>query len=392
MTVETAEPASATAGPEESTRQTTRSPRLPRLPIDIRSLALSLIAVAVVILLLQHMQAVLIPFVLAALMFYALDPAVDRMQAWHVPRAVGAALMIFIVVASVLGLVYFLQDDAAAMVERLPQGIQRARDQLRSGRGDPPGMLDNVEAAAKEFETPSGKPLQNKQTASGATRVQVEAPAFSASQYLWSGSVGALNAMNQGIMVLFLTYFMLLSNDLYKRKLIEMAGPTLARKKVTVKILEDIAGQIERFLVIQAVTSVLVAVATGLALWSMGLEDAAFWGFLAGVFNTIPYYGPLIVTGGLSIVAFLQFGTVSMTAAVAGVALFITTLEGSILTPSLMGRVAEMNNVAVFVGLLFWSWMWGVPGMLLAVPLMMIIKAVCDGIEDLHPIGRFLGE
>jgi predicted PurR-regulated permease PerM len=94
--------------------------------------------------------------------------------------------------------------------------------------------------------------------------------------------------------------------------------------------------------VIQAVTSVLVAVATELALWAMGLEDAAFW--------------------------------------------------GSFLTPSLMGRVAEMNNVAVFVGLLFWSWMWGVPGMLLAVPLMMIIKAVCDGIEDLHPIGRFLGE
>jgi predicted PurR-regulated permease PerM len=391
MTVENAEPAAATAGPDES-REATRSARLPRLPVDIRSLALSLIAVAVVILLLQHMQAVLIPFVLAALMFYALDPAVDRMQAWHVPRAIGAALMIFIVVASVLGLVYFLQDQAAAMVERLPQGIQRARDQLKRGRGDPPGMLATVDAAAKELETASGKQLQNKQTASGATRVQVETPAFSASQYLWSGSVGALNAMNQGIMVLFLTYFMLLSNDLYKRKLIEMAGPTLARKKVTVKILEDIAGQIERFLVIQAVTSVLVAVATGLALWSMGLEDAAFWGFLAGVFNTIPYYGPLIVTGGLSIVAFLQFGTVPMTAAVAGVALFITTLEGSVLTPSLMGRVAEMNNVAVFVGLLFWSWMWGVPGMLLAVPLMMIIKAVCDGIEDLHPIGRFLGE
>src|SRR5688572_30033717 len=192
MTVENAEPAAATAGLDES-REATRSARLPRLPVDIRSLALSLIAVAVVILLLQHMQAVLIPFVLAALMFYALDPAVDRMQAWHVPRAIGAALMILIVVASVLGLVYFLQDEAAAMVERLPQGIQRARDQLKRGRGDPPGMLATVDAAAKELETASasGKQLQNKQTASGATRVQVETPAFSASQYLWSGSVGA---------------------------------------------------------------------------------------------------------------------------------------------------------------------------------------------------------
>lgn len=81
-----------------------------------------------------------------------------------------------------------------------------------------------------------------------------------------------------------------------------------------------------------------------------------------------------------------------MTAAVAGAALLITTLEGSFLTPALMGRVAEMNKVAVFAGLLFWSWMWGVPGMLLAVPMMMIIKAVCDRVEDLQPIGRFLGE
>lgn len=131
---------------------------------------------------------------------------------------------------------------------------------------------------------------------------------------------------------------------------------------------------------------------TGLALWAMGLEDAAFWGFVAGVLNSIPYYGPLIVTGGLGTAAFLQFGTLGMTAAVAAVALLITALEGWLLTPTLMGRVAEMNKVAVFAGLLFWTWMWGIPGTLLAVPIMMITKAVCDRIEDLQPIGRFLGE
>jgi predicted PurR-regulated permease PerM len=358
--------------------------------VDIRSLALSLVAAAVVIVLLQYMQAVLIPFVLAALLFYALDPAVDRMQTWHLHRAIGAALMIVIVVASAFGLAYFLQDEAVSMVDRLPQAIQRARDELRRGRGAP-GVLDKVQAAAKELETTSDTESKNRQTASGATRVQVEAPAFNASQYLWASSLGVLNAINQGIMILFLTYFMLLTDDLFKRKLVEMAGPTLAKKKITVKILEDIAGQIERFLLIEVVTSVVVAVATGLALWAMGLHEAALWGFLAGVFNSIPYYGPLTVTGGLSIVAFLQFGTVSMTAAIAGVALLITTIEGWILTPALMGRVAEMNNVAVFAGLLFWSWLWGVPGMLLAVPMMMIIKAVCDRVEDLQPIGRFLG-
>src|SRR6185503_6086338 len=134
------------------------------------------------------MQAVLIPFVLAALMFYALDPAVDRMQTWHVHRAIGAALMIAIVVASVAGLAYFLQDEAVSMVDRLPQAIQRARDGLRRGRGDPPGVLEKVQAAAKELETTSDIEAKNRQTESGATRVQVEAPPFNASQYLWATS------------------------------------------------------------------------------------------------------------------------------------------------------------------------------------------------------------
>jgi predicted PurR-regulated permease PerM len=203
--------------------------------------------------------------------------------------------------------------------------------------------------------------------------------------------VGLLSAINQGIVILFLTYFMLLSDDLFKRKLVEVVGPTFTKKKITVLILEDIARQIESFLLIQAATSALVAIATGFTLWALGLEEAAFWGFLAGVFNSIPYYGPLIVTGGLSIVAFLQFGSFSMTAAVAGAALLITTLEGYLVTPALMGKVAEMNRVAVFAGLLFWSWVWGLPGLLLAVPMMMIVKAVCDNVEDFKPIGRFLG-
>jgi predicted PurR-regulated permease PerM len=98
------------------------------------------------------------------------------------------------------------------------------------------------------------------------------------------------------------------------------------------------------------------------------------------------------VSGGLSIVAFLQFGTPSMTLVVAGISLAITSLEGWLLTPMLMGKIASMNRVAVFVGLLFWSWAWGVWGMLLAVPVMMSIKAVCDHVEELKPVGRFLGE
>ena len=157
---------------------------------------------------------------------------------------------------------------------------------------------------------------------------------------------------------------------------------------MTVTVLEDIAGQIEQFLVIQLATSGIVAVITGVALWAMGLQQAALWGLLAGIFNSIPYYGPLLVTGGLALVGFLQFGTIAMTITVAGVSPLITTLGGSLL----MGRAASMNQVAVFVDLLFWSWVWGIWGMLLAVSMMMVIKVICDHIEPLQPVGHLLGE
>jgi predicted PurR-regulated permease PerM len=190
----------------------------------------------------------------------------------------------------------------------------------------------------------------------------------------------------------FLTYFILLSDKMFRRKFVELAGPTLSSKKVTVEIIDSIGTQIGRFLLVQILTSVVVGVATWAALMWIGLEQAPLWGLLAGVFNSIPYYGPLIVSCGLSFVTFLQFGTLEMTLVAAGITLAITSLEGWVLMPILMGKVASMNRVAVFVGLLFWTWAWGVWGMLLAVPMMMSIKVICDHVEDLKPVGRFLGE
>jgi predicted PurR-regulated permease PerM len=145
-------------------------------------------------------------------------------------------------------------------------------------------------------------------------------------------------------------------------------------------------------MLVEIFTSCVVGVATGVALWWLGLQNAAVWGLIAGIFNSIPYFGPVIVTGALAVVAFLQFGALDTTAAIAGVALLITSLEGWVLTPALVGRTAQMNPVAVFAGLLFWSWMWGVWGTLLAVPMMMVLKAVCDHVEDLAPVADFLSE
>jgi predicted PurR-regulated permease PerM len=159
-----------------------------------------------------------------------------------------------------------------------------------------------------------------------------------------------------------------------------------------VQILDEINRQIESFMKVQVFTSVVVAVATSISLWWLGLNQYVVWGLLAGIFNSIPYLGPVIVTGGLGLVAFMQFDSVPKTFTICSVAFLITSLEGFLLTPALMSRAARINSAAIFTGLLFWSWVWGVWGTVLAVPMLMMLKAVCDHIEDLQPIGELLGE
>ena len=132
---------------------------------------------------------------------------------------------------------------------------------------------------------------------------------------------------------------------------------------------------------------------TDYVVWgSIGMEQAAVWGLLAGIFNSIPYFGPVVVTAGTAAAGFVQFGTIKMAAIVGGISLVITSLEGYLLTPWLTSRGSRMNAVAIFIGLLFWGWVWNIWGMLLAVPMMMVLKAVCDHIEDFKEVGELLGE
>jgi predicted PurR-regulated permease PerM len=362
------------------------------------SLALSVLAVGAAILLARYMQDVLIPFVLAGLVFYALDPLVDRLQRVRVPRAVGAAFAIALAVGATAGIVYPLTDDALEVVSELPAAAQKLRARLiaarAAGRSAEPTAIEKVQEAAREIEATAAVATAAAAApeAQGVERVQIEEPVFRATDYVWWSSLGAVALAGQALLVLFLAYFLLVYDDLFKRKLVENIGSRLSSKKITVQILNDIASQIERFLLVQILTCVVVGVATGLALWAVGLRHPWVWGVAAGVFNVVPYFGPLIVAAGLGVVGYLEFETVGGGLGVAGLAMLITTIEGYWLTPTLMRRVAQMNSIAIFVGILFWSWLWGVPGMLLAIPMMVVAKVVCDRIEELHPIGNMLGE
>jgi predicted PurR-regulated permease PerM len=157
-------------------------------------------------------------------------------------------------------------------------------------------------------------------------------------------------------------------------------------------VLDDITRNIERYLLVQILVSGVVGVATGLAFWALGVENAAVWGIIAAVTNLIPYIGSVIVLAAAGLVAFLQFNSLQMGIVVGGVSLAIHTIIGNLLMPWLTSRTSRMNPVAVFVGVIFWGWLWGIWGLLLGIPITMVIKSICDRVEDLQPIGELLGE
>ena len=156
------------------------------------------------------------------------------------------------------------------------------------------------------------------------------------------------------------------------------------------KIIDDINAQIQRFLLVRLITAVVVGALTWAVLAWMGVPQAAVWGILAGVFNSIPYFGPVIVSGGLFVVGLAQGGGATQALQMSGAALVITSLEGWLLTPPLMGKAERMSVLAVFLGLLLWTWIWGAWGTILAVPMLVVVKSVADHVPRLNPIGRLM--
>jgi predicted PurR-regulated permease PerM len=317
---------------------------------------------------------------------------VTSLEKRSIPRGAGSVVAITLLCAAIGLGVYTLTDEAMSIVESVPPAARRLAQRFESKRGQTAGALEKMQTAAKELEQAAEQASEPGTAPRGVQRVQIVQPAFAAQDYLRAGGMGLIALIGQFTMVMFLVFFLLVTGDLFKRKLVKIAGPTLTKKKVTVQIMDEINQQISSFLRVQVLTSALVGVATGAVLWWFGVDNYVVWGLVAGLFNSVPYLGPVMVTAGLGLLTFMQFDDLRTTGYVAFATLAITSLEGWLLTPALMSRAARMNPVAIFVGLLFWSWIWGVWGTILAVPMMMMLKTTCDHVEALQPIGELLGE
>jgi len=248
-----------------------------------------------------------------------------------------------------------------------------------------------VQAAATEVEKATSQVtgIAPKQR---ATHVVIDPAPLKLGNILWAGSKGVLGIAGQAVMVVFLVFFMLCAGDTFKRKLVRLTGPSLSRRKITVHILDDINNSIQRYMFMLLLTNVLVALLTWVTFRSIGLENAGAWAVAAGLLHVIPYFGPAVTAAVTGMAALVQFGELSMVMLVAGASLTIATFVGTFVTTWMTGRNAKMNTAAVFISLLFWGWLWGIWGMLLSIPIIVIMKVVSQHIEQLQPVAELLGE
>lgn len=204
--------------------------------------------------------------------------------------------------------------------------------------------------------------------------------------------MGALGFIGQATMVIFLAFFLLAGGDTFKRKLVRLTGPSLSRKKITITILNDINDSIQKYMFMLLMVNMLLGLLTWFAFHWIGLENAGAWAVAAGLLHVIPYVGPIFTAVATGMAAFMQFDSFSMALLVSGASLAIATLVGTFVTTWMTGRIAKMNAAAVFIALLFWAWLWGVWGMLLGIPIIVIVKVVSQHVEQLQPVAELLGE
>ena len=363
-----------------------------QMPVDVRSVSLSLLALIATLFALHVASAIFIPLLLGLALSYALSPLVDLLERWHLPRALGAGLLILGLGAAVVWTVATLSDDATDLIESLPAATQKLRKAVHAQRGQTESAIDKVQRAAAEIEEVAKEGTSIRPApARGVTRVSIERERFDIQDYLWSGTLGAAASAGQAVVVVFIAFFLLASGSRFRRKMVKLAGPTFAQKRITVQLLDEITAQIHRFMLVQALVSVLVGLVTGLAFYAVGLEHAAVWGVVAFVLNFVPYLGTVALTAGSGLMAFVQFGSLDMVLLVAGIGMLIHAVSGNLLTPWLTSRTSRMNAVTVFVGVLAFGWLWGVWGLLLGVPILTTLKAICDRVDELKPIGELMG-
>jgi predicted PurR-regulated permease PerM len=320
-------------------------------------------------------SAIILPVVLAFVVNLLLQPAVRLLERLHFPRAVGALLAVFLVIGALVGLVAGLSVPATTWAERLPEGIPRLEAHLEVIKGPIQAFQKVIQQAEQAADAPPGRgSIVSVRRDLGITGA------------LFAGTRSVLDGLFTTILVL---YFLLVAGDIFLRRIVEIL-PTFSNKRQAVDISQQIQEDISAYLLTITAMNAVVGVATAAAMYLCGLGDPLLWGATAFLLNFIPILGPLFGVFIFVLVGMLGFESLWWALLPPVLYFGIHLVEGETLTPMLLARRFTLNPVLIILSLVFWFWMWGVPGAILAVPMLAILKIICDRLRPLKALGHFL--
>jgi predicted PurR-regulated permease PerM len=362
------------------------------LPADSRSIAAVILSTVAIVFALYSAQRFFIPLVLGFILAVTLNPLVRLLERLKIPRLVGTTVAMVALLCIMGAATLSLRGQVEKILDEVPDAAAKLSATLRDLASQPNPML-KVHEAAREIEQATNQATNGHSKAQKPpTRVVIEESKIKLVDWLWTGSLGMFGLIGDTVMLLLLVVFLLLSGDTFKRKLMRISGPSLSKRKITVAILEDIDQSIQNYMLTLLVANIVLGLLTWIAFRFIGLDNAGAWAVAAGILHFIPYLGPALTALATGMAAFMQFESVSMAVLVSICSLAIATLVGMVLFTWMSGKMAKMNTTAVFVALLFWGWLWGVWGLLFAIPIMGSVKVFAERIEDLQPLAELLSE
>lgn len=352
-----------------------RLPNLLRNPFSIRSVALTGLFILALFYTLYFARAVLLPVVLALLLSYLFRPVVRALGKIGIPPSASAALVLVGVIATLAYSISFLATPAAGWLEKAPYGLQQLQHKLLPLRkpmeqvAKAGGEIDKLTSSNDSAATPSVTVKQNHITDTLYGRT----PEFAVS----------------AVLLLILLYFLLSYDEVFLSKIIKMM-PTLQDKKRAVSIAHQIESHVSRYLLTITLINIGLGTAVGITVGLLGLSNPIMWGVLVAVLNFVPYLGALTGIICMTIGAVLSYDSLGYAMLFPASYLLIATIEGNFVTPYVMGRSLTLNPVIILLSLTFWGWMWGIAGVILAVPILAAFKIFCAHIEEMEPIAEFL--
>lgn len=352
------------------------APATPTSSLDLKAVFLGGLFVLGCLASLYAAREIALPIALAVILKLLLQPAVRIGERFHVPKVIGAVCALGLVFGLVFGLGAVLSGPASSWAAKLPAGLPRLEERLSFLKQPFDALHRILSQAERVVQLPAAPETP-------VVAVQ-QSPGFADS--LFAGARSVADGLFTTVIVLF---FLLCAGDLFLRRLVELM-PTLNDKRQVIEISHQIERHISAYLSTITLINIAVGACTAAIAWACGLSDPLLWGVLAYLMNYVPILGPLTVFGIILMVGFISFDTLYQAVLPAALFLALHIAEGEAITPMLVARRFTLNPVIVVLAFVFWYWMWGIPGAILAVPMLAVVKIVSDQVPALAAFGRFL--